>query len=109
MILAHLEEGTFKLKDVYGELGYSRTVFYNKVKALTELNPSQFVRTVKLKEAAKKLKTSDMNVSEVAFKIGYSDVDYFSKQFKKQFGKTPSEFMKGYKQYTKLQKKLILS
>lgn len=76
-------------------MGYSKTVFYNKIKALTELNPSQFVRTVKLKEAGRLLKTSDLNVSEVAFKIGYSDINYFRNQFKKQFGKTPSEFMKG--------------
>jgi len=94
IILVHMEESTFNLQDMYVELGYSKTVFYNKIKALTELNPSQFVRTIKLKEAAKLLKTTTLNVSEVAFKIGYSDVNYFRNQFKKQFGKTPSEFMK---------------
>jgi signal transduction histidine kinase/ligand-binding sensor domain-containing protein/DNA-binding NarL/FixJ family response regulator len=95
IVIAHLEDGDFSLQDIYGELGYSKTVFYNKIKALTELNPSQFVRTVKLKEAAKLLKTTDMNISEVAFKIGYADINYFRNQFKKQFDKTPSEFIKG--------------
>ncbi|MEX2567604.1 MAG: ATP-binding protein, partial [Cyclobacteriaceae bacterium] len=93
--LAHLEDGTFNLNDVYGELGYSKTVFYKKIKALSGLNPSQFVRTVKLKEAARLLKNTDINVSETAFRIGYSDINYFGIQFKKQFNKTPSEFIKG--------------
>ncbi len=95
VIISHLDDSTFKLHNVYGELGYSKTVFYNKIKALTGLNPSQFVRTVKLKEAGRLLKNTDRNVSEVAFTIGYSDINYFRNQFKKQFNKTPSEFMKG--------------
>ena len=55
--------------NVYRKLGYSKTVFYNKIKALTELNPSQFVRTVELEEAGRLLKNTNMNVSEVAFKL----------------------------------------
>ncbi len=94
-ILAHLEDGSFCLNDVYEDLGYSKTVFYNKIKALSGLNPSQFARTVKLKEAARLLKNTDINVSEAAYRIGYSDINYFRVQFKKQFNKTPSEFMKG--------------
>jgi len=97
IILAHLDDGTFNLHDVYGKLGFSKTVFYKKTKALTGLNPIQFVRTVKLKEAGRLLKNTDMNISEVAVKIGYSDINYFRSQFKKQFNKTPSEFMKGVK------------
>jgi signal transduction histidine kinase/ligand-binding sensor domain-containing protein/CheY-like chemotaxis protein len=85
----------FILQDMYTELGFSKTVFYNKIKALTALSPNQFVRTIKLKEAGKLLKTSNLSISEAAFKVGYTDINYFRTQFKKQFKVTPSEFMKG--------------
>lgn len=71
----------------------SRTVFYNKVKGLTGQSPLEFVRQVKFK-IAEQLLQKGYNVSEVAFEIGYSDVKYFSKQFKAQFGYAPSQIKK---------------
>ena len=67
-----------------------RTVFYNKIKGLTGLGPLEFVRKVKLKIAAQLL-GKGYNVSEVAYKTGFSDVKYFSRQFKAQFGFPPSK------------------
>ncbi len=67
----------------------SRTVFYNKVKSLTGQSPLEFVRQIKFK-IAEQLLRKGYNVSEVAFEIGYSDVKYFSKQFRQQFGFPPS-------------------
>ena len=84
----------FVLQDMYSELGFSKTVFYNKIKGLTALSPNQFVRTIKLKEAGNLLKTSNLSISEAAFKVGYTDINYFRTQFKKQFKMTPSEFIK---------------
>jgi DNA-binding response OmpR family regulator len=91
-VIDHLDNNQFTLQELYRELGYSKTVFYNKIKALTDLNPSQFVRMIKLKEAAKLLKATDLNISEIAYNIGYSDVNYFRIQFKKQFKTTPKAF-----------------
>ena len=71
----------------------SRTVFYNKVKGLTGQSPLEFVRQIKFK-IAEQLLQKGYNVSEVAFEIGYSDVKYFSKQFKSQFGYAPSQIKK---------------
>ena len=94
-IIDQMGNENFVLQDMYSALGYSKTVFYNKIKALTELSPNQFVRTIKLKEAGNLLKTSNLSISEAAFKVGYTDINYFRTQFKKQFKMTPSEFMKG--------------
>ena len=93
-ILENLTNEEFNLQIMYAELGFSKTAFYNKIKALTDLSPNQFVRTIRLKEAGKLLKTTGLSISETAFKVGYSDINYFRTQFKKQFKMTPSEFIK---------------
>lgn len=67
----------------------SRTVLYNKIKGLTGFSPVEFTRRLKMNIAAKLLENG-YNVSEAAYKTGFSDVKYFSKLFKAQFGYTPS-------------------
>ncbi|WP_320019114.1 two-component regulator propeller domain-containing protein [Labilibaculum manganireducens] len=71
----------------------SRTVFYNKIKGLTGLSPLEFIREIKLKIAMQFLEKG-FSVSEVAHKIGYTDVKYFSKQFSSQYGYPPSKLKK---------------
>jgi signal transduction histidine kinase/ligand-binding sensor domain-containing protein/DNA-binding response OmpR family regulator len=71
----------------------SRTVFYNKIKSLTGLSPIELLRQIKLKIAAQML-LNGYNVTETAHEIGFNDSRYFSKQFKEQFGKSPSEYKK---------------
>lgn len=68
----------------------SRTVFYNKIKGLTGSSPIEFVRKIKLNIALHLLENG-YNVSEAAFKTGFSDVKYFSRLFKVQFGYSPSK------------------
>lgn len=76
------------------ELNMSRTSFYNKIKAITESSPSEFIRNVKMNEACKLLKSKRFTVAEVSDKVGFSDPKYFTDIFKKQFKTTPSEYMK---------------
>jgi len=68
----------------------SRTVFYNKIKGLTGSSPIDFVRKIKLNGALLLLEDG-YNVSEAAFKTGFTDVKYFSRLFKNQFGYSPSK------------------
>lgn len=68
----------------------SRTVLYNKIKGLTGSSPIEFVRKIKLNIAVQLL-DSGYNVSEAAYKTGFSDVKYFSRLFKAQFGYSPSK------------------
>lgn len=67
-----------------------RTVFYNKIKGLTGLGPLELVRKVKLTIASQLLEKG-YNVSEAAYKTGFSDVKYFSRQYKALFGYPPSK------------------
>ncbi|PHQ30987.1 hybrid sensor histidine kinase/response regulator transcription factor [Leeuwenhoekiella nanhaiensis] len=74
------------------EMGMSHSVIYKKVKALTGMTLVEFVRDYKLKIAKVLIFEQGFSVSEACYKVGYSDRKYFSKLFKKKFGKNPSEF-----------------
>jgi len=92
-IIMFIEENydiEFSMDTLAASCCVGRTVFYNKVKGLTGLGPLEFTRKVKLKIASQLLEKG-YNVSEVAYKTGFSDVKYFSRQFKAQFGVSPSK------------------
>lgn len=72
----------------------SRTKFYYKVKGLTGENPSVFFKRYKLNRAAELLRERKYNVSEIADMTGFSTLSHFSTSFKKQFGVSPSEYVK---------------
>ena len=75
-------------------LHISRTKFYYKVKGLTGENPSVFFKRYKLNRAAELLKERNYNISEIADMTGFSTLSHFSTSFKKQFGVSPSEYVK---------------
>jgi len=93
LILKNLGE-EFNVDDLCMEMGMSRSSLYNKVKALTGHSPSEFVRQVRLKEAATMLRSQKYTVAEVSDHMGYSDPKYFTDVFKKHYGMTPSAYMK---------------
>ena len=74
------------------ELGMSHSVIYKKVKALTGMTFVEFVRDFKLKIAKELIAVKGFSVSEACYRIGYSDRKYFSKLFKKKYGKNPSDY-----------------
>jgi AraC-like DNA-binding protein len=75
------------------DLGMSRTLLYKKILALTGKPPLEFLRSLRLKRAALLLAKSQMNVSEIAFQVGFNDPKYFSKHFKNEFGVLPSKYI----------------
>ena len=75
-------------------LHMSRTKFYYKVKGLTGENPSVFFKRYKLNRAAQLILERKYNVSEIADMTGFSTLSHFSTSFKKQFGVSPSEYLK---------------
>jgi signal transduction histidine kinase/DNA-binding response OmpR family regulator len=74
------------------DMGMSRTLLYKKILALTGKPPLEFIRSLRLKRAALLLTKSQMNVSEIAFQVGFNDPKYFSKHFKNEFGVLPSKY-----------------
>lgn len=75
------------------EIGISRANLYRKLKSITELSPMELIRNKRLEMAAKLLKESEMNVSEIASHLGFNSHSYFSNSFKAFYGCTPTEFI----------------
>ncbi|MCH5690580.1 helix-turn-helix transcriptional regulator [Niabella sp. W65] len=70
----------------------SAPVLYKKLRALTDMSVNEFIKLQRFKKAAALLQQTDMTVNEVSFTVGYDDRKYFSREFKKYFHMTPSEF-----------------
>lgn len=74
------------------ELQLSQMQLYRKLKALTGLTPSLYIRSVRLNKALYLLQTTDLNISEVAYEVGFTSPAYFSRAFAEAFGRPPSEY-----------------
>ncbi|MEM7548595.1 MAG: response regulator [Bacteroidota bacterium] len=88
-----LTEPSFNAEKFAREIGMSRMQLHRKLKALLGLTTTEFIRSQRLKMAAYLLETSDINVSEVGYEVGFNDHSYFSKCFKEVYGCTPSQFI----------------
>ncbi|WP_321347820.1 substrate-binding domain-containing protein [uncultured Draconibacterium sp.] len=90
----HLEKEELTVEELSQMLGLSRVHVYRKIKKLTGMSVSEFVRSVKLKLSLNLIKTSGKTMAEIAYEVGFSSPSYFTKCFKDQFGMSPSEFGK---------------
>ncbi|AXT62565.1 response regulator [Aquimarina sp. AD10] len=89
-----LKDHAFSIEEFSVEIGMSRNHLYRKLMALTGLSPSKFIASKRLKEAAKLLKQPGLNISEIAYEVGFNNVSYFTKSFKEMYDYTPSEYAK---------------
>ncbi|NCP60597.1 MAG: response regulator [Flavobacteriales bacterium] len=89
-----LVESSFSVEDFSKAVGMSRMQLHRKIKALTGLSASEFIRSQRLKLAAQLLKQSDINISQVGYSVGFNDHAYFSKCFKDTYKCTPTEYAK---------------
>jgi DNA-binding response OmpR family regulator len=70
----------------------SRSQVYRKIKALTGQTVVEFIRTIRLKQSLKLMEERRYTLSEIAFRTGFNSLSYFTRSFKDQYGKTPSEY-----------------
>ena len=89
-----LVESSFSIEEFSQSVGMSRMQLHRKLKALTGLSASEFIRSQRLKLAAQLLKKSEINVSQVGYSVGFNDHAYFSKCFKEMYHCTPTEYVK---------------
>ena len=74
-------------------IGMSRTKLYNKVKSVTGKSVGELIRSLRLKKAAQILAREDITVVQAMYQVGIQSQSYFTKSFKKEFGKTPTQFV----------------
>lgn len=94
MIIKEINHPQFTIDYLVELIGINRNTFYSKIKTLTGLSANQYIKTVRLKVAKDLLETSDFTIKEIAQKVGFQTPAYFSRQFKKEYGKLPSEYLK---------------
>ncbi|MEM1134712.1 MAG: ATP-binding protein [Bacteroidota bacterium] len=90
----NMSNEAFTTEELQREIAMSRMQLHRKLKALTNQSTSEFIRRVKMQKAAQYLKQADMQIAEVAYKVGFNHLSYFSKCFKEQFGVLPSAYAK---------------
>lgn len=93
-LIANLDKPEFNISELCDELSMSRSLVYKKVKMLTGLSPIEYIRSLRMQEAAKLLKTKQYKVFEVVYMVGFTDMKYFRRCFTKEFGYSPSDFIK---------------
>lgn len=90
-ILAHVSESNLGTEVISRHFAMSRMQLHRKLKSLTDMAVSEFVRSIRLSEALRLLKEREFNMSEIAYRTGFSSPSNFTRTFKKYYGKAPSE------------------
>jgi CheY-like chemotaxis protein/nitrogen-specific signal transduction histidine kinase len=93
----HIGEDDLNIKFIADSFAMSRSTFFRKIKAITGTTGKEFIDSVRLKRAARLLVETDLNISEIAYDIGHSNPQYFSKWFKAFYKMSPTEYMAKYK------------
>ena len=90
----HLNDSDYDREAFAADMGASSSKLYNKLRALTGMNVSSFIRDIRLKEAMRMAKQNpQLRVSDLAYSVGFKDPKYFATCFKKEFGVQPSEYI----------------
>ncbi len=91
IILDNLDNENFRVEpDLCKAMTLSRPQLYRKLKALTDQSPSNYIRTIRLRQARQLLENTDLSVSEISTKVGFKYHSYFTRAYQKTFGVTPS-------------------
>ncbi|MBQ6965839.1 MAG: response regulator [Bacteroidaceae bacterium] len=94
----HLDDSEFSVQQLSEEVGISRVHLNRKMKERYGISPNLFIKSFRLKQAAYLLVHNSVNVSEVAYTVGFSSHSYFTTSFHDYFGMSPKEFVTFYTQ-----------
>lgn len=93
----YISDADFSVETLSLALGLSRGHLYKKLIAITGKGPTEFIRTIRLKRGRQLLEKSQMQISEIAYEVGFNSPKRFAKHFREEFGLSPSEYLRIYK------------
>jgi len=88
----NISDPQFGVEKMAMEMGMSRTNMHRKIKSITGFSPSELIRSIRLRKAAKLIVNKVDSASQIALLVGFDDYSHFSKTFKKHFGVSPSSY-----------------
>jgi AraC-like DNA-binding protein len=92
-IKANMSNEEFSVEELGSMVAMSRSNLFRKLKAITGQTPIEFIYYIRLHHAMELLLERKMNMSEIAYEVGFKNPSSFTKSFRKQFGKSPSEYL----------------
>lgn len=90
----HIDNPDFNFDLFVDEIGVTKSTLYRKIKTMTGLTTTDFIKNIRLKKSCDILRKGISNIAEVAYAVGFNDPKYFTKCFKREFGITPSEYLR---------------
>ena len=92
----NMGDSDFNVEKMCDEVGVSRTQLHRKLKEMTGVPTSEFLRNIRLNEAARLIREGKINITQVSYMVGFANNSHFSTAFKKYFGMSPSEYAAKY-------------
>jgi signal transduction histidine kinase/ligand-binding sensor domain-containing protein/DNA-binding response OmpR family regulator len=89
----NLTNSELSVVDLSKQIGMSRSSLYTKMLQLTGQTPLDYIRSFRLERAAQLMQKSNMTISEIAYHVGFTTPNYFTKSFKNRFNMLPSEYI----------------
>ena len=94
IVLENMQNPDFTITMFAEEIGISVSMLNRKMKALIGITPNDFIKHLRIIKASELLNSKSFNVSEVSYQCGFNDISYFGDCFKKQYGVSPSNYVK---------------
>lgn len=88
----HLSDPEYNVETLADEIGLSRAQLHRKMKEMTGIATGKFIRDMRMKEAAHLLELGTINISQIAYRVGFNDQNHFSQVFKRYYGVSPKEY-----------------
>ena len=90
----HIGDEDFSVQQLSELMAMERSVLYRRMQTLTQMSPSDYIRSIRMSVAARLLRETAIPVQEIAFQTGFSTTKYFNRVFKDTFGTSPAEYRK---------------
>ncbi len=94
IITENIQNSQFGVTELGEALNFSRMQLYRKLKSISDMSANEFIRNYRVRHAAKLMEETEMNVSQIAYEVGFNNLSYFTKCFKQTYGSSPSKYLK---------------